>query len=149
MTEKDGCFFQKNVSSFRKRAHVFSLEKEHTKESRVEKSSREHTKDRFCFLRRAAETERAVEKEQFFHSRKRTRKRAESKSLLGNTRQTLTEEKFCFFQKNVFILVVTNIKQSSLCSSSALCAETHFRVQTLSARALFAFRGGVCCRRCF
>jgi len=85
---RESCFFQKNVSSFRKRAHVFSLEKEeHTKESRVEKSSRTHT-DRFCFLRRAAETkERAVEKEQSFFTRESAHKE-KSKSLLVNTRQT-------------------------------------------------------------
>ena len=70
-------FFQKNVSQalllsknvfISKKSTVFFTEKEHTKRA-VEKSSRTHT-DRFCFLRRAAETERAVEKEQFFHLRK-------------------------------------------------------------------------------
>ena len=75
-------------SSFRKRAHVFSLEKEHTKESRVEKSSREHTKDRFCFLRRAAETERAVEKEQFFHSRKKEHTK-KSRNVFSETQDRL------------------------------------------------------------
>ena len=89
--------------------------------------------------------QRAVEKEHtffhmrkssFFHLRKSTRKRAESKSLLVNTRQTLTEGRL-LLSKNVFILVVfTNIKQSSLCSSSALCAETLFRLHSLRSLSL-------------
>ena len=104
-------FFLRGESSFfitdesksrKKRADVFSLEKEeHTRE----KSSRTHT-DRFCFLRRAAETERAVEKEQFFHLRKsrvfsrESAHKEKSKSLLGNTQtETLTEEKLLLSKK--------------------------------------------------
>jgi hypothetical protein len=96
-------------------------------------------------LRRAAETEREQSKKSSFFTRERAHvfslekahTKEKSKRRLGNTRQTLTEEKFCFVQKNVFILVVfTNIKQSSLCSSSALCAETLFRLHSLRSLSL-------------
>ena len=68
-------------------------------------------------------------------------------SRVKNTKAT-DKERRCFFQKtdvsqelllskNVFILVVfTNIKQSSLCSSSALCAETLFRLHSLRSLSL-------------
>ena len=151
-------FDREGVASFKKflhfeKEHTFFHEKEHTKESRVEKSSRTHT-DRFCFLRRAAETERAVEKEQFFHLRKsrvfsrESAHKEKSKSLLGNTQtETLTEEKLLLSKKCLhscrykYKTIIALFFFSSLRRDALPFA--------LSARALFALRGGVCCCRCF
>ena len=130
------------MSSFRKRAE-FSLEKEHTKEQ--SKSLLGNTQTDFAFLRRAAETERAVEKEQFFHLRKsrvfspEKAHTEKSRKVFSEThnRQTLTEEEFCFFQKNVFILVVfTNIKQSLSLLLFAREQQTLFRLHSLRALSL-------------
>ena len=144
------CFFQKNVFFISKKStRFFTWERAHEREQSRKVFSWAQKTD-FAFWGERLKQREQSKKSSFF-TRESAHEREQSRKVFSETQDRLWQKReSCFFQKNVFILVVTNIKQSSLCSSSALCAETHFRVQTLSARALFAFRGGVCCcRRCF
>ena len=106
-TDRQGrrCFFQK-ISSFRKRAHVFSLEKEHTKEQSRKVFSYTHRQILLFWGERLKQREQSKKSSFFtwerahgFFTRESAHKE-KSKSLLGNTQQTdFDRRSFASFKK--------------------------------------------------
>ena len=135
------CFFQKNVF-ISKKSRVFTWERAHERaHERADRQSRKvfsETHRQILLFEASSWNREQSKKSSFFTRKKSTRKSSRKVFSETHNRQTLTEERSCFFQKNVFILVVT-IKNNHRFVLLLLFAQRRSSVCTLCARSLCTF----------